>query len=185
MGLLIPDSIWARTTTYSPGSGSGKQADDSVVPRSRLPHGSTPGGWPTVVVEMGVSESLPKLREDAVGWFPMSEGRVRIVLLISIRPTNIVIEERQLAPIGAPVPLTRLYIDSLRDQKPNYPPLALQPRSMQQAYSAQEIYIAQNQVEGGPLILPFSAVHDRQAVGAERDLALSDQQLAAFSFLFC
>ncbi|KAJ5362444.1 hypothetical protein N7541_003288 [Penicillium brevicompactum] len=185
MGLPIPDSIWARTTTYSSGSGSGKQADDSFVPRSRLPHGLTPGGWPTVVVETGVSESLPKLREDAVGWFPMSEGRVRIVLLISIRPTNIVIEERQLAPIGAPVPLTRLYIDSLRDQKPNYPPLALQPRSMQQAYSAQEIYIAQNQVEGGPLILPFSAVHDRQAVGAERDLALSDQHLAAFSFLLC
>ena len=54
---------------------------------------------------------------------------------------------------------------------------------MQQAYSAQEIYIAQNQVEGDPLILPFSAVHDRQAIGAERDLLLSDQDLAAFSFL--
>lgn len=44
MGLPISDSIWARTTTYSSGSGRGKQADDSFVPRSRLPHGSTPGG---------------------------------------------------------------------------------------------------------------------------------------------
>ncbi|KAJ5352464.1 hypothetical protein N7452_001438 [Penicillium brevicompactum] len=158
MGLPISDSIWARTTTYSSGSGRGKQADDSFVPRSRLPH-------------------------DAVGWSLMPEGRVRIVLLISIRPTNIVIEKWQLAPVDAPMPLTQLYIDSLRDQKPSYPPLVLQPTSMRQAYSAQEIYIAQNQVKGGPLILPFSSVHDRQAVGAERDLVLSDQHLAVFSFL--
>ena len=54
------------------GIGSEKEADTSLKPASR-----TPGtGWPTVVFECGVSESLERLRVDARWWLENSKGEV-------------------------------------------------------------------------------------------------------------
>lgn len=40
--------------------------------------------WPTFVVEAGVSESLPRLRQDTSWWFANSAGMVGIVLLWAV-----------------------------------------------------------------------------------------------------
>lgn len=76
-----------------------------------------------MVVETGVSESLPRLRQDARRWFGASNGEVRIVIIISTKKTAVHFEQWQLAPPNAPRPLTRAYIDSLRQNPGNVPPL--------------------------------------------------------------
>lgn len=56
------------------------------------------------VVEAGVSESLPRLRQDASWWLANSAGMVRIVILLPVRKSakRLVIEGWQLAPPGTP-----------------------------------------------------------------------------------
>ncbi|KAN0075134.1 hypothetical protein V8E54_007745 [Elaphomyces granulatus] len=45
------------------------------------------GDWPCVVIEAGLSESLPRLRVDASWWIQNSGGQVKMVLLIWIQPS--------------------------------------------------------------------------------------------------
>ncbi|ODM23269.1 hypothetical protein SI65_00858 [Aspergillus cristatus] len=65
----------------------GKQPDDSFLPLTRQPH-----GWPTLVIESGIPESLPRLREDAKWWFETSAGAVRSVLVLGINTDTKTIE---------------------------------------------------------------------------------------------
>ncbi|KAG0643077.1 hypothetical protein HOY80DRAFT_529612 [Tuber brumale] len=58
-----------------------KEADSAFKPISFRPGGV---GWPTLVVECGVSESLDGLRWDAKWWLKNSGWSVYIVLLFSI-----------------------------------------------------------------------------------------------------
>ena len=44
------------------------------------------GDWPCVVIEAGLSESLPRLRGDASWWIQNSGGQVKMVLLVWIQP---------------------------------------------------------------------------------------------------
>ncbi|KAI2733402.1 hypothetical protein CBS147332_417 [Penicillium roqueforti] len=173
MGLRWSEMIWTGTATYKPTVGVGKQGDHAFLPPIRCPNGLPSGSWPTFVIETGVSESLPRLREDAKRWFIISQGLVRIVILISIKATEVTFEKWQLAPPGAPSPLTRAYLDSLRAQLVNIPPLTNQPTPTQQAYSAQEVYVRRNNVVGAPLCLPFVAVYDRLPGPGERDILLN------------
>lgn len=41
-----------------------------------------PDNWPSLVLEIGMSESLPQLRADASWWYPNSDGNIRLVILI-------------------------------------------------------------------------------------------------------
>jgi hypothetical protein len=61
----------------SPLKGS-KEGDTCYVPYTRRP------SWPTLVLEVGVSESLPRLRNDASWWLSNSDGEVKVVLLIEV-----------------------------------------------------------------------------------------------------
>jgi hypothetical protein len=70
---------------------------------------------------------INRLREDAKRWFVDSQGQVRIIIVISIKPAEVTFEKWQLAPNNTPRPLTRVYLDALRAQSPNIPPLIPQP----------------------------------------------------------
>ncbi len=50
--------------------------------------------WPSFVIEVGVSESLAMLRSDAAFWITSSDGRTRIVIVLSInrRDRRILVE---------------------------------------------------------------------------------------------
>jgi hypothetical protein len=170
---------WVGTTTYKPTPAKGKQPDNGFVPPSRCATMANLG-WPTLVIETGVSESLTQLRADAAKWFKDSSGDVRIVLVIAIRNNRVDIEKWQLAPVGAPVPLTRPYITSLCNQRSNMPPLVPQRPAIQQPYCAQEIVITRPPaqglpvtVTGAPLILPFHALYDRAPGRRERDIIIT------------
>ena len=61
------------------GIGSEKEADTSLIPTSRSPR----TGWPTVVFECGVSESLERLRVDARWWLENSKGEVGTAIVVA------------------------------------------------------------------------------------------------------
>ncbi|KAI2703907.1 hypothetical protein CBS147372_2376 [Penicillium roqueforti] len=162
MGLHWSDSEWVGHTTYKPNLAKGKQPDNAFLPPSRctIPLSST--GWPTLVIETGVSESLSQLRADAAKWFADSNGDVRIALVIAIKDSRVDIEKWQLAPEGAS-------------------PLDLQVPDSQQPYCAQEITITPQGVTGTPLVLPFTALlfedYDEDVVKSTRTVCLNDDVL--------
>lgn len=174
MGVSLADGDWMRATTYRPTTGRGKEADDCFVPPSRCNTQVAQTGWPTFVIETGMSESLSQLRQDARNWFADSEGKVRLVLVIGIKDHRVDLELWQLAPLGAPLPLTRLYIEGLCAQFPNIPPTSHQPASIQQPYCAQEVTITPRTVDGAPLYIPFVSIFDRLPTGGEGDIVLTD-----------
>ena len=184
MGVPRDDRQWGQTTT-SPGAvgSKAKQPDQCFYPGSRRPVFSQSQGYPTLVVETGVTESLPILRGDALWWFANSQGDTRMVLLMSVRRATrtIFMEVWQLAPPGTPR-ITRNLIDQFRSSNPlPMPPMVRQPAVLQQAYCIKELIITSTTVVGAPLILPFQAIFDRSAVGNEQDIVLNAAALMSIA----
>ncbi|KAI9042731.1 uncharacterized protein KD926_005061 [Aspergillus affinis] len=67
MGIPRADIMFGNTTTHKSIDNTEKQPDDCFWPPPRQQQGRTSRvqGWPTLVIETGVSESLSRLREDA------------------------------------------------------------------------------------------------------------------------
>lgn len=181
MGVPEQDFAWGRTTTHPGAAGnSSKQPDECFNPAPRLPSNGVLNGWPTLVIETGVSESLPRLRQDAIWWFNNSGGDVRIVIILCVRKSQkkLLVEKWQLAPPGTPNPMTRAVVNQLQQQAPPaMPPLSKQLPAMQQPYAQQEIVVTRTAVAGGPLVLPFEALFCRPPQGMEGDIVLGDQAL--------
>jgi hypothetical protein len=68
-----------------------KEADVSYTPLSRPLEDDA---WPSLVIEAGVSESLAMLRTDAAFWITNSDGRTRIMIVLSVnrRDRQILVE---------------------------------------------------------------------------------------------
>ncbi|KAK2744378.1 hypothetical protein FQN57_004273 [Myotisia sp. PD_48] len=66
-----------------------KEADCSYQPRT-LPKGR-PAIWPSVVVEIGSSETHGQLNNDAVKWFRISGGLVKLVITVKASAHRITI----------------------------------------------------------------------------------------------
>ena len=182
MGTSQIGSAWAGATTYRSGMRAGKEADNCYVPPSRCTRPIRNLGYPTLVIETGVSESLGRLRQDARKWFADSGGDVRMVVLIIVKENYISFEQWQLAPSGAPRPLTLQYIRTLQAQTPNMPPLTRQPAQLQQPYCAQYVDMTPNPVagmphvmDGNPMVFPFAAIEDRPPGPGEGDIVLGLQ----------
>ena len=180
MGAPLDDYAWRRATSFTGSiSSRRKEPDECLVPRTRMPTWSTQG-WPTMVIEAGVSESLPKLRNDANWWFNHSNGAVRIVLVISVNKARKepIVEKWQLLPPFSPNPITSAALDQIRQELPApMPPRLHQPAATQQSYDAQVIKITANNITGAPLVLPFLALFDRPPKGNEADIVLGLQEL--------
>ncbi|OQD61956.1 hypothetical protein PENPOL_c014G08074 [Penicillium polonicum] len=179
MNIPCEESLWVGSKTYKLAVGKGREGDQAFLPPPRCSNGIRNVGRPTLVVETGVSESLPRLRQDAKKWFADSDGEVRIVIIITSPAKRIMFEKWQLAPPNSPRPLTRSAILSLTSQFPNAPPSSTQPASLQQAYCAQEVEVHQSEVDGephvvtgAPLVLPFVTVYDRLPNTGESDIVL-------------
>ncbi|KAK6812994.1 hypothetical protein RU639_010809 [Aspergillus parasiticus] len=178
MGVADNDLVWGHTVT-TPGTVTthGKQPDDCFFPPNRQPLGGQFNGWPSLVIETGVSESLAKLRRDATWWFQNSSGATRIVILVSVKAVakSIRFEKWQLAPRNLPRPVTRQAIDQLRLQPNQMPPLVRQQANAQIAFCIQEVIVTPTSIDGGPLVIPFRAMFDRQPTGAEGDIVIDHQ----------
>ncbi|KAK4074452.1 uncharacterized protein Triagg1_5048 [Trichoderma aggressivum f. europaeum] len=79
------------------GGGGEKQADScgGPVPERR-------GGYPTLVIESGYSQTLPAVREKIRSWFTDSDHQIKIIILAKIFPTErrILIERWEERPQG-------------------------------------------------------------------------------------
>lgn len=183
MGLPRKEVVWVGSKTYRSGTSSGKEADNSYLPPSRHTRPIENAGYPSLVIETGVSESLGRLRQDARKWFADSAGDVRIVILIHASENIVCFEQWQLAPSTAPRPLNKRYIDTLRAETPNIPPLTGQPAQLQQVYCANQVDVTRNSVpgmpnviDGAPMVLPFIAIHDRPPGPGEWDIEIGQQE---------
>ena len=118
MGVPPDDYAWRRATSYTGFIFSRrKEPDECLVPRTRMPTGSTQG-WPTMVIKTAVSESLPKLRNDASWWFNHSNGAVRIVPVLSVNKAQkeLIVEKWQLLPS----PIIRAASGQIRQDLPGW-----------------------------------------------------------------
>ncbi|KAG0643128.1 hypothetical protein HOY80DRAFT_947424 [Tuber brumale] len=82
---LLPAHSWrsyhtAGGTRFSAPGTRSKEGDQGIVPSNRKP----PNNWPTLVLEVGDSESLPFLEKDAKWWLENSGGKTKFVILIKI-----------------------------------------------------------------------------------------------------
>ncbi len=87
--------------------GRSKEADIGYKPHSR----PMIDDWPSFVIEVGVSESLAMLRKDAAFWITNSDGRTRIVIVLSInrRDWQILVERWEEVPRRQPNQSTANY----------------------------------------------------------------------------
>ncbi len=76
--------------------GRSKEADVGYKPISR----DMADEWPSFVIEVGVSQSLAMLRRDAAFWITNSDGRTRIVIVLSVnqRDRQILVERWEEVP---------------------------------------------------------------------------------------
>jgi hypothetical protein len=165
MGLpLIECQPLGAGRNTAPGGSPSKEPDWSMVNANIRPN---PDDFPSIIIEVGFSESPQKLRNDARLWFSMSSNDVRIVILIAIRAANnqIIIEKWAVGPL--PVGQRRS-----RHTPPQVPQIE------------QEITITRTPPNtfaitsgAAPLILEFSRLFLRPAVGAEHDIVYTQADL--------
>ncbi|KAJ5933445.1 hypothetical protein N7454_005774 [Penicillium verhagenii] len=74
-------AVGTAGATRVEGSSCSKEPDDAMHPIS-----PTPLNWPSIVVEVGMSEFRTKLKADAAWWIANSEGRVNVVITIDVKP---------------------------------------------------------------------------------------------------
>jgi len=162
---LEPDLDPLGSTTFTETSTSNsKEANGSWNPVTLRPRRLD---WPTLVLEVGLSESLPRLRNDARWWLSNSGGCVNVVLIlhINLRTKIISIEKWELPATGGLV--TRL----------NQQPPAQIPTQMQ------AITIDRNNET--PLTLHFHKIFLRQpaqqAEPPEHDLVFTAEDLQGWA----
>jgi hypothetical protein len=163
MGLPREEHQLIGAGTNSAQGGSPKKEPDwSMVNTNIRPN---PADFPSIVVEVGFSETLPKLREDAELWFSMSNNTVQIVILIAIHRTNnqIIFEKWTVQPTGR---------------------RATRHTPSQLPQAEQEITITRTPPNtftitngAAPLVLEFNRLFLRQPVGGEHDIRLTQMQL--------
>ncbi|CAM6033322.1 unnamed protein product [Sphagnum compactum] len=88
-------------------AGRSKEPDVGYKPISR----EMQDGWPSFVIEVGVSQSLAMLRRDAAFWITNSDQRTRIVIVLSInrRDRRILVERWEEVPRRRPNQSTANY----------------------------------------------------------------------------
>ena len=149
---------FGATRFRAPG-GRSKEADMALRPSTRV----LETDWPSVVIEVGVSESLPQLRTDTHFWLTQSGGQTRIVILLSVKKATRVMKiERWEHTLR-----TRL----TRRPSPRYNPTKMQALTLQ----------ANGQLSGGPLLIPASKVYDMLPPGlGPNDFTFTGQVLAQY-----
>lgn len=126
-------------------------------------------GWPSLVIESGLSESLVQLRRDAAWWLTNSDEQVRIALLASIQKNDrsIMVE-----------------VWEMKEQQPDEARRTTRSSSQPIPTQLQEIKIEENgNVTGGPLVLGFERMLVREPKGGEGDVVFSVAELRAWAGL--
>ena len=149
------------------GSRSDKEPDAGYKP---MPGRGSGSDWPTIVFEVGLSESLSQLRTDAAWWLINSGGQVMIALIISLKPAPSVIHIEKWELDFAQRPITRAVANNA--QQPPHVPICVQA-----------IDIDHNTVTGAPLVLEFQKIFLRAPIPPELDVVFTAQDLTDWANL--
>ena len=165
MGLTDLDDLCDMGATTYQGRSTKKEADSCWRPVATRPN---PLDWPTLVFEVGVSETLRKLRNDAQWWLANSQGRVKIVLLFKIDRVarTIHIEKWEC------IPVTPTY--ALRS---NRPPVQVPTQIQTVDIDANGVVTGSPPPATPPLVLHFQNILLRQPVPPEQDVIYTAQNL--------
>ncbi|KAJ6125327.1 hypothetical protein N7471_012644 [Penicillium samsonianum] len=146
-----------------------KEANAAYGPAQPVP-GRNPK-WPTVVVEVGVSESYRKLRADAEWWLTNSRGDVKLVIIVFVsrKTPNIKFETVALDPT----------VNSLRLQRPRY--VAKIRQSITASRDANQPNSQITIRPAVPLNIGFEELFCRQPVPPEHNIELSPDRLGRIS----
>jgi hypothetical protein len=133
------------------GQRTSKEADLAYKP---LPTRSGDLDWPTIVVEVGISESIERMRKSADWWLTESGGQVKTVLIIADWADSI--EKWELAPgvedsQQVPTCVQTIGIENSKDHE--------------------------NTVTGGPLVLDIENMFLRPPRPSESDIVFTDKDL--------
>ena len=146
-------------TRFGTPGGRSKEPDGALRPRTRV----LATDWPSIVIEVGVSESLSQLRTDAHFWLTRSGGQTRIVILLAVKKATRVMKIER----WEHTPRTRL----TRRSSPRYNPTKMQALTLQ----------ANGQLSGGPLLIPASKAYDTLPPGlGQNDFTFTGQDLAQY-----
>ncbi|KAG0633239.1 hypothetical protein HOY80DRAFT_992768 [Tuber brumale] len=110
MGDVERELSGIRSTTHRPTrtiySNSCKEGDAGILPHVSRPNADD---WPTLMFGFGVSESLARLREDAVWWLNQNNHAVHAVVVTHIQCQERIIdlEVWRMLPIQPHRPVTR------------------------------------------------------------------------------
>jgi hypothetical protein len=163
MRLGLEEFTGLGATKYVGADASTKEGDSSWKNLRTRPN---KGDWPTLVIEAGMSESLPRLRTDARWWIEHSAGKVNIVLLVWIRPTVKTVKIEKW--VSGPAPVTR---SSPRLALTNTLPIQTAEITINQSNTPSVIV-------GAPLRLEFDKLFDRPAnLLLEQDVMFTSQDL--------
>lgn len=162
MGVGLQEFSAVGATLYKGPTGSGKECDSSWI-NSWL----RPGGFPCLVIEVGVSESLEQLHRDAAWWVANSAGQVNLIILISVAVQTKQIQIEKYVPFLATTPATRRTV-----ARSTWKPKKVSPTvRINQA-------VMPPTIQGAPLVLSFKDVIGRPPIPPhERDISLSADTL--------
>ncbi|EEP77317.1 predicted protein [Uncinocarpus reesii 1704] len=139
-----------------------KEPDCSYLPKS-LPDGRS-DKWPSLIVEVGFTESARKLEMDAKWWLQASNGDVGLAITITVnaRDRSIVLKTWENGP-GDTGPQSAL------------------PRATQTVSVLGSIDPENPVVRNGPFLIPFQKLLLRDSVDSEGDIALNEEDLTNLS----
>ena len=170
--MNLDEQLNPRGSTTSQGRHSGSQPDASFIPRT-LPTGRS-RQWPSLVVEVGYTQTNNSLRMKARWWIGNSGGNVKIVVLIFINQTRAEMdfEVWENVPRQNP-PITRPQAQGRQSN----------PTQTQQASARLQPALQTIAVVGAPLRLPFRSVFLRNPNPnpLETDFSFSQQDIESIA----
>ncbi|KAI1463056.1 uncharacterized protein F4812DRAFT_464055 [Daldinia caldariorum] len=175
--LTRQDESWAEigSATFEghPG-GNNKEGDSSGGP---TPVRYFKGAWPTLVIEAGLSQTLPQLQLGMRWWFSTSDHQVKIVLLVKFDYTNQSIlierwEEEAINPQSRPGATTTGQVTRSN---------ALQPLLRQRITITRDATTDSYHVTSGALELSFRLLFLRDPGPQEGDFLISVEQLENYA----
>lgn len=127
-----------------------------------------PGGWPLLVVEAEVSESMPRLRADAAWWIANSGGQVEVVILIQVTKSSRVIEMEKYVP-------GQVMTATTAGPQPGFQPRKVAAVTVNRGVDPPT-------VQGTPLLLEFGSVFGRDPTSPlEQDMVFTTAELFEWS----
>lgn len=154
MGIRLRDYSWYSNLIHT-GMRRNKEPDECFYPVDNVQDQD----WPTLVIEVGTSETMQRLRQDAIWWLRQG-SQLQYVVLVGLDTENrrAVIEKWEL--VDQPL-LSRPITRSLSQQNP-------QPQIPQLVPRATEIAtIEENGVVDGSLHFSFARLFNRQPNSSE------------------